>query len=327
MRSAGVSTSASTGGTGASVGASGTVGTNGPDDVTTAADTTAAAPTSLAFTGLNIQRDAEVGAALVAGGWAMQHWASRTPKPAVAGPPARTRRRVRAAVTEPCRCTRAPPSRGLSSRFAVRCDDERLGDRVDAVLAGLRDPAAATAPVDHWYSLTATPGGAGTVDVTRDGEPLAHDQCPGDALGWVVWDVNRVRRRGERRAPALPRRGARRRRDRRPAARHVGVGQVDLDGGPGPRRPGLPDRRAGRPRPDERAAAALPQADHLEGRELRGACPTWTRTRAGGPGAASWAGEEWQVAVGGGHRAPRGQACAPASGRRAALRRPACRPA
>ena len=84
--SAGVSTSASTGGTGASVGASGTVGTDGPDDVTTAADTTATAPTSLAFTGLNIQRDAEVGAALVAGGWAMQHWASRTPKPAVAGP-------------------------------------------------------------------------------------------------------------------------------------------------------------------------------------------------------------------------------------------------
>jgi hypothetical protein len=87
--SAGVSTSASTGGTGASVGASGTVGTEGPDGVTTAADTTAADPTSLAFTGLNIQRDAAVGAALVAGGWAMQHWASRTPKPAVAGPGAR----------------------------------------------------------------------------------------------------------------------------------------------------------------------------------------------------------------------------------------------
>jgi len=34
---------------------------------------------SLAFTGLNIQRDAQVGAALIAGGWAMHHWASRTP--------------------------------------------------------------------------------------------------------------------------------------------------------------------------------------------------------------------------------------------------------
>jgi hypothetical protein len=89
--SGGVSTSASVGGdpgTGASVGATGNVDTNGPDGVATAADTSAAVdpPTSLAFTGLNIQRDAEVGAALVAGGWAMQHWASRAAKPAAAGP-------------------------------------------------------------------------------------------------------------------------------------------------------------------------------------------------------------------------------------------------
>jgi len=63
-------------------------GTNGPDGVTTAVHATPAAGTanSLAFTGLNIQRDTEVGAALVAGGWAMQHWASRTPKPAGTGP-------------------------------------------------------------------------------------------------------------------------------------------------------------------------------------------------------------------------------------------------
>jgi predicted phage tail protein len=40
---------------------------------------------SLAFTGLNIQRDAEVGAALIAGGWALHHWASRAPASA---PPA-----------------------------------------------------------------------------------------------------------------------------------------------------------------------------------------------------------------------------------------------
>jgi hypothetical protein len=89
--SASVSTSASVGGdpgTGASVAASGTADTNGPEGVTTGANTSAAVdpPTSLAFTGLNIKRDAEVGAALVAGGWAMQHWASRRAKPAVAGP-------------------------------------------------------------------------------------------------------------------------------------------------------------------------------------------------------------------------------------------------
>jgi hypothetical protein len=39
-------------------------------------------PQTLAFTGLNIKRDAEIGAALIAGGWAMHHWASRSPKPA-----------------------------------------------------------------------------------------------------------------------------------------------------------------------------------------------------------------------------------------------------
>jgi hypothetical protein len=85
-----VSTSASSGGdpgTGASVAAGGTVSANGPDGVTTDADTTAAVrpPSSLAFTGLDIQRDAELGAAMVAGGWAMQHWASRMPKRAGAG--------------------------------------------------------------------------------------------------------------------------------------------------------------------------------------------------------------------------------------------------
>ncbi len=32
---------------------------------------------ALATTGLDLQRDAEIGVALVAGGWAMRHWASR----------------------------------------------------------------------------------------------------------------------------------------------------------------------------------------------------------------------------------------------------------
>ncbi|HEY5385885.1 MAG TPA: hypothetical protein VIJ56_11690, partial [Acidimicrobiales bacterium] len=74
--------------TSASAGASGSLDANGPDGVATAADTTTRADPSgtLAFTGLNIERDASVGAALVAGGWAMQHWASRAHKPAVAGP-------------------------------------------------------------------------------------------------------------------------------------------------------------------------------------------------------------------------------------------------
>jgi hypothetical protein len=51
--------------------------------------TTAAAtqPHALAFTGLNLQRDTEIGAALIAGGWALQHWASRTPTEGGTGPP------------------------------------------------------------------------------------------------------------------------------------------------------------------------------------------------------------------------------------------------
>jgi len=51
--------------------------------VTTAAATQPAG--ALAYSGINIQRDVEIGAALVAGGWAMQHWASRTPKPVADG--------------------------------------------------------------------------------------------------------------------------------------------------------------------------------------------------------------------------------------------------
>jgi hypothetical protein len=64
----GVSTSPSTtggsGGTGSTGGGGGTASPN----------------SALAFTGVDIQRDAEIGAALIAGGWAMHHWASRTAK-------------------------------------------------------------------------------------------------------------------------------------------------------------------------------------------------------------------------------------------------------
>jgi hypothetical protein len=53
---------------------------NGPLGVPASKPGSAPGPAgpTLAFTGLNIQRDAEVGAALLAGGWAMHHWASRT---------------------------------------------------------------------------------------------------------------------------------------------------------------------------------------------------------------------------------------------------------
>ena len=51
----------------------------GTKAVTTAATTTSPVE-ALASTGFNLQRDAEIGAALIAGGWAMKYWASRIEK-------------------------------------------------------------------------------------------------------------------------------------------------------------------------------------------------------------------------------------------------------
>jgi hypothetical protein len=63
-----------------------TSGTPGGTAGTLTAATSPTTPGStLAFTGIDIQRDAEIGAALIAGGWAMHHWASRAPKPAAEG--------------------------------------------------------------------------------------------------------------------------------------------------------------------------------------------------------------------------------------------------
>jgi HprK-related kinase A len=86
---------------------------------------------------------------------------------------------------------RTPNLSALSYRFAVRTDDVSVGGQVDEVLAGLRDHLDA-AYVEHWYSLTAVDADGDTVDVARDGEILAQAQQSGDALGWVVWDVNRA---------------------------------------------------------------------------------------------------------------------------------------
>jgi hypothetical protein len=85
---------------------------------------------------------------------------------------------------------RTPAMTGLSYRFAVRSNDGRLGRCVQSLLAGLHEAGAGpTAPVEHWYSLTANADG--TIDVARDGEPVAQAQRPGEAVGWLVWDVNR----------------------------------------------------------------------------------------------------------------------------------------
>jgi hypothetical protein len=82
------------------------------------------------------------------------------------------------------------PLRALSYRFGVRCEDARLAAQVAVLCAGLREDKPG-APVEHWYALMRRAGGAGTFDVVRDGALVAEGQRPGDAVGWLVWDVNR----------------------------------------------------------------------------------------------------------------------------------------
>jgi hypothetical protein len=89
------------------------------------------------------------------------------------------------------RVYRTPILTAFSYRFAVRTDDECLSRQADAIFAGLRDPTG-QAPARHWYSLLSADSPDGAVDVLRNDEPLARGQQPGDALGWVVWDVNRA---------------------------------------------------------------------------------------------------------------------------------------
>jgi hypothetical protein len=69
-----------TGGGGSSAPATSPSSTTGGTGSTQASTSPGTTPSTLAFTGIDIQRDAEIGAALIAGGWAMHHWASRTPK-------------------------------------------------------------------------------------------------------------------------------------------------------------------------------------------------------------------------------------------------------
>jgi hypothetical protein len=84
-----------------------------------------------------------------------------------------------------------PNLNGLSYRFAVRSDDGPLGRQVERLLGGLLERGGDVAErVDHWYSLCTTADG--TVEVVRDGELLARAQHPGDAVGWLLWDVNRA---------------------------------------------------------------------------------------------------------------------------------------
>ena len=198
---------------------------------------------------------------------------------------------------------------GLSYRFAVRTDDRALGRLADALLAGLHDPDAA-APAAHVYSLTASDAAPGSVDMTRDGEPLACAQRPGGRAGLGRPGRQPFRRRGEWRPPLVPRRRARGGRYRCAGARGLGFGQVDAGGRAGPRGLGyLTDE--------------LVALDMARGR-LR-AYPKPITVKPGSfavladmdpglgaaPAAVAWAGAEWQVPVGDGTVCRIGRPCEP----------------
>lgn len=95
-------------------------------------------------------------------------------------------------------CT--PNLKALSFRFTVRCDDAVLGVHIDALLSSLREaedhaeePVHAVAePSPHRYSVTSSPTRGGVVDVRRDDQLVQHEVAPRAAVGWLVWDINRL---------------------------------------------------------------------------------------------------------------------------------------
>ena len=92
---------------------------------------------------------------------------------------------------------RSPNFKALSYRFEVCCDDAALGSHTSALLSSLRD---ADGPSDdevgasalHRYTFTVSGERPGAVDVHRDGELVAPELAPGDAVGLLIWDVNRL---------------------------------------------------------------------------------------------------------------------------------------
>jgi hypothetical protein len=88
-------------------------------------------------------------------------------------------------------CT--PDLWALSYRFAVCCDDGAFGRHIEALLSALCDPAeedGTASDVPHRYTLTSA--ASGTFDLAREGELVRAALTRSDAIGWLVWDVNRA---------------------------------------------------------------------------------------------------------------------------------------
>ena len=87
-------------------------------------------------------------------------------------------------------CHRTSNLTALSHRFTVRTEDSRVGRQVEALLEGLREEGAPVAgPADCSYVLRTSTDGR--IDVLRDGTYTVRAQRPGDAIGWLVWDLTR----------------------------------------------------------------------------------------------------------------------------------------
>ena len=207
--------------------------------------------------------------------------------------------------------------RALSYHFVVRSDDVALGRHVEEVLAGFRTPAPAqapapevAAPVEHCYSLSPSAEDTGRVDVRRDVTEVARGLRPGDAVAWVVSDVNRAASEA--------------------SGEHLLFHAGALDAGgtgvlvPGPSGSGKSTLVAGL----ARAGLAyltdeLSALDLSSGRLLPYAKPITVKQGSfdvlrdlqspddGGAAAGPWSGEEWQVPVGPGTCRAIGRACAP----------------
>lgn len=95
------------------------------------------------------------------------------------------------------RTNSTPNLKALSYRFAVGCDDAALASHISALLSSLRDTdqldeGTAGGPAPHRYTLSASLDPPGAVDVHRDGALVESGLAPAVAVGWLVWDVNRL---------------------------------------------------------------------------------------------------------------------------------------